>query len=157
MHRFSMTAVAVGLGLLAGSAAAQTITPTAGQTAEQLQADQASCINEAAAQSGYHPSAPPPSATAAPPEVGGRLRGAARGAAGGAIRESHTDADEREIEDLTESAARAGAAAGGARQRGERREDRRDAQAAEAAYAQQQAAYNQVFTSCMTAKGYTVQ
>jgi hypothetical protein len=160
MRRFSMTMVAIGLGLglSAGSAAAQqTITPTAGQSAEQLQADQAICINEAAAQSGYHPSASQSTADAGGPAVGGRARGAARGAAMGAVREGRTDADEREVEDLTDSAARVGAAAGGMRQRGDRREERRETQAAEANQAEQQARYQQVFSSCMTAKGYAVQ
>lgn len=160
MRRSSMTAVAVGLGLgmLVASADAQlTITPTAGQSAEQMQADQATCTNEAAAQSGYHPSAAPPSAQSTQPVAGERVRGAARGAALGAVRESHTDAADREVEDLTESAARVGAVAGGARQRGERREDRRETQAAEATDAEQQAVYDEVFAGCMTAKGYTVQ
>ena len=70
------------------------------------------------------------------------------------MREQHTDAGDREVEDLTESAARAGAAAGGMRQRQERREDRRDTAAADA---QSEAAYWQSFNTCMTSKGYTVQ
>jgi hypothetical protein len=150
----------LGLGLFPLAASAQapsTITPTGGQTAEQVAADQAACTNEAVALTGFHPGAPPPSATASTPAVGGRVAGAARGAAVGGMRERHTDAGDREIEDLTESAARAGAAAGGMRQRQDRREDRRDTAAADDAYAQSEAAYWQSFNSCMTNKGYTVQ
>ncbi len=152
-------AVCLGLALVTSGAQAQqlTVTPTVGQTAEQVTADQTACINQAVAQSGFNPSAPPPSAQAAQPVAGERARGAARGAAAGAVRESNTDAADREVEDLTEGAARLGAAAGGARQRTERREVARETQAAEATYTQQQTAYNQAFTSCMTAKGYTVQ
>jgi hypothetical protein len=73
------------------------------------------------------------------------------------VREGRTDSDEREVDDLTESAARAGAVAGGMRQRGERREGRRHTQEAQAAAGQQQSAYSQAFSACMTAKGYTVQ
>jgi hypothetical protein len=161
MSRLStLAATAFGLAVLAASPHVQaqlTVTPTAGQTAEQVAADQAACTNQAVAQSGFNPAAPPPSAQAAQPVAGERARGAARGAAAGAVRESHTDAADREVEDLTEGAARLGAAAGGVRQRTERREVARETQAAEATYANQQAAYNQAFTSCMTAKGYTVQ
>ena len=89
--------------------------------------------------------------------VGERTRGAARGAAVGAVRESRTDASDREVEDLTEGAAKLGAVAGGSRQRQDRREARQETEAAEAAYADQQAAYYQVFTSCLTAKDYAVQ
>ena len=156
----TLAATAFGLVVLATSPTAEaqlTVTPTAGQTAEQAQADQAACTNDAIAQTGFHPAAPPPGAQSAQPAVGERARGAARGAAAGAVRESHTDAADREVEDLTEGAARLGAAAGGARQRQDRREVRQETEAAEANYTDQQAAYNQVFTSCMTAKGYTVQ
>jgi hypothetical protein len=90
--------------------------------------------------------------------VGGeRVAGAARGAALGAIREERTTSSEREVDDLTESAARAGAVAGGMRQREARRGTRREAHAVTAADKQPQAAYSQAFSSCMTAKGYTVQ
>jgi hypothetical protein len=143
--------VMVVLGLLLPAVAlAQTIIPNAGQSAEQVAADQAACVNEAAAQSGYNPAAAP--ATAAPVR-GERLRGAARGAAAGAVREQRTDADEREVEDLTEGAARLGAVAGGARQRQDRRESRQETEAA----AQGQAAYDDIFRGCLTARGYTVQ
>jgi hypothetical protein len=152
-----LIALALVLPSVALAQAPLTIVPNQGQTAEQLAADQATCANQAVAQSGYNPSAPPPTAQATRPVAGERVRGAARGAAAGAIREENTDAADREVKDLTESAARLGAAAGGARQRTERREVRRQTQAAQASSADKHAAYNQVFTSCMTAKGYTVQ
>ena len=150
-------AVALLLPPIALAQTPATIVPSQGQTPEQQSADQAACSNEAMAQSGYNPSAPSPSAQPTQPVAGERLRGAARGAAAGAVRESHTDAADREVEDLTEGAARLGAAAGGVRQRTERREVARETQAAEATSAQAQATYNQVFANCMTAKGYAVQ
>lgn len=161
MLRLSLLAIIAFMGLIApnGTAIAQTpltITPTAGQTTEQMAADEAGCANQAIAQSGYNPSAPPPTTSAG--GVGGeRLKGTARGAALGAARTERTDASEREVEDLTEGAARLGGVAGGARQREARRDNRRETEAAEATAAQQQQAYAQIFTSCMTAKGYTVQ
>ena len=151
MARIPAASVTMVLGLLLPVAtSAQTITPNAGQSAEQVAADQAACAGEAAAQSGYNPAAAP--VTAAPVH-GQRLRGAARGAAAGAVREQRTDADEREVEDLTEGAARLGVAAGGARQRQDRRDTRQETQAA----AQGQGAYDDIFRGCLTARGYTVQ
>jgi hypothetical protein len=151
MSHARAAALMVALGLLLPTGPlSQTIIPSAGQSAEQTAADQAACAGEATAQSGYNPAAAP---AAAEPARGERVRGAARGAAAGAVREQRTDADEREVEDLTESAARLGAVAGGARQRQDRRESRRDTQAAK----QGQAAYVDIFSGCMTARGYTVQ
>ncbi|HRY23747.1 MAG TPA: hypothetical protein P5558_05255 [Geminicoccaceae bacterium] len=151
-------ALALVLHLSGGVAIAQapaTVTPQQGQTAEQVAADQAACESQAMASSGYNPAATAAAPQAAP-VMGQRARGAARGAAAGAVREQRTDSSEREVDDLTESAARAGAVAGGMRQRGERREQRRHTQQAEAATASQQSAYFQAFGACMTAKGYSV-
>ncbi len=150
-------ALALVLPSVALAQAPVTIFPNQGQTPEQLAADQAACANQAVAQSGYNPSAPPPTAQAARPVAGERARGAARGAAAGALRKQTTDADDREVDDVTEGAARLGAVVGGARQRTERREVRRQTQAAQTTSAGQQSAYNQIFTNCMIAKGYTVQ
>jgi hypothetical protein len=129
-----------------------TITPTAGQTAEQTAADQGACETEAAAQTGYHPSQPAPTMQPTQPVAGQRLAGAARGAAVGAVREQRTDAEDREVEDVTEAGARAGAVAGGVRQRQGRRESRRDAAQEQQAQAQLESAYSEAFRACMTTK-----
>jgi hypothetical protein len=128
-------------------------TPTAGQTAEQMTADQSACEAQAAAQTGYHPSQPAPTTQPSQSVRGQRLAGAARGAALGGIREQTSDAEDREIEDVTEAGAKAGVVVGGSRQRQARREARREQQT----QAQMADAYNQTFTTCMTAKGYDVQ
>jgi hypothetical protein len=149
---------ALGLAALALSLHAQmTITPTAGQTPEQTAADRSACETQAVAQTGYHPSQPAPTAQSTQPVRGQRLAGAARGAALGGIREQTSDAEDREIEDVTEAGAKAGVVVGGSRQRQGRREARREAAQEQDAQAQLADAYGQAFTACMTAKGYAVQ
>ncbi len=150
-----LTALAMAASAPQALHAQMTITPTAGQTAEQTAADQSACTTQAAAETGYHPAQPAPQATK--PERGQRLAGAARGAALGALREQTSDADDREIEDVTEAGAKAGVVAGGARQRQGRRETRRETSQEAEAQAQLANAYSQAFTVCMTAKGYAVQ
>ncbi len=144
---------------LLGAAQAQGQTmvyPNAGQTPEQMSQDRTACDTQAAAQSGFHPSQPPPSASA--PQPGGqRLAGAARGAAVGGIRTQTTSKNDREVENVTGAAAAAGAMAGGARQRRDRRQQTAQTQQQQQAYGQQQSAYNQAFASCMTARGYRLQ
>ncbi|MEK0084416.1 hypothetical protein [Benzoatithermus flavus] len=150
---------ALGLALLMpqGLQAQAMIYPNAGQTPEQLNQDRAACQNQATAQSGYNPSQPAAVPAPARPQAGQRLAGAARGAAAGALVEGTTSKSEREIEDPSQAAARAGAMVGGSRQRQGRREARRDTRQQQATPSQQQAAFSQSFTACMTAKGYTVQ
>lgn len=148
---------ALGLAVLAPSLHAQMITPTAGQTPEQTAADRSACETQAVAQTGYHPSQPAPTAQSTQPVRGQRLAGAARGAALGGIREQTSDAEDREIEDVTEAGAKAGVVVGGSRQRQGRREARRDAAQEQDAQAQLADADGQAFTACMTAKGYAVQ
>ena len=151
-----MTALAAAVLTLRALHAQMSVTPTSGQTAEQMAADQSACATQAAAQTGYHPAQP--AATESMERRGGqRLAGAARGAAAGAIREQRTDADDREFEDATEAGARAGAVAGGVRQRQDRRESRREAAEAQQTQAEMESAYNQAFKACLTAKGYAVQ
>lgn len=128
-----------------------TIVPAAGQTSEQMAADRTACDTQAASQSGYHPSQPAPTASSSQPVTGQRVKGAARGAVAGAVREERTDKDERENEDAV------GAVVGGSRQRQDRRDSRRDTAQEQKAYSQKQAAYQQAFTACMTARGYAVQ
>jgi hypothetical protein len=159
MKPLIIVTTALAVAVLAPQAlhAQMTMTPTAGQTAEQMAADQSACATQAAAQTGYHPAQP--AATAQPTQrMGGqRLAGAARGAAIGGIREQRTDADEREFDDAAEAGARAGAVAGGMRQRQEGRASRRDAAQEQQAQAQTESAYTEAFKACLTAKGYAVQ
>ena len=154
-----MRTICICIGLTgAVAAAAETVTPLNGQSAEQMQADIAACQAQVAQQTA------PAQTTAAPP-VGGRARGAAAGAAAGAIgaevranddyeRYDDLDSDVKEAyrREEAEDAARAGAAIGASRQRRERREVRQqnaDAQA-QSTQAQQQA-----YSACITAKGYS--
>ena len=133
------------------------IYPNAGQTPAQLNQDRAACENQAATQTGYHPSQPVATPAPTKPMAGQRLAGAARGAAAGAVVENNTSKSEREIENPSEAAARAGAVVGGSRQRQGRRENRRETQQQQAAQSQQQAAFSQSFNACMAARSYTVQ
>jgi hypothetical protein len=133
------------------------IYPNAGQTPELLNQDRAACENQAAAQSGYHPSQPVATPAPTRPMAGQRLAGAARGAAAGAVAEGVREKDDRELDNPSEAGARAGAVVGGSRQRQDRREYRRETQQQQAAQSQQQAAFSQSFNACMAARGYTVQ
>jgi outer membrane lipoprotein SlyB len=132
-----------------------TITPAAGQTAEQMSADQAACETEAAARTGYHPSQAAPAPVQS--QRGQRVAGAARGAAVGGIVARRTDKSEREVEDPAAAGAAAGVVVGGSRARQERRAAARETGAQQEAFAQQQAAYADAFAACMTARGYTIQ
>ena len=78
-------AVAALACLVAAPALAGSVTPTKGQSAEQMQKDIAECQSVATQSSGYNPAAQPPPAAAAPPQVGGRARGAAVAGAAGAV------------------------------------------------------------------------
>ena len=145
-------------GIVVSAARAQTtIVPSGGQTPEQMTADQTACANQATSQSGYNPSQPAPVTSPSNPAAGERIKGAARGAAIGGVREQTTDKDEREVEDASEAGAKAGAAAGGVKQRQGRRDTRKETAQQEAANSQKQAAYQQAFSACMAARGYTVQ
>ena len=156
----SLISVAMALALAAVTPQAlharMPMTSPAGQTAEQMAADQSACAAQAAAQTGYEPSQPMPTQPT-PPTAGQRLAGAARGAAVGAVREQRTDADEREFDDATEAGARAGAVAGGVRQRQEPQEAHREAAQQQQAQADMESAYSETFKACLTAKGYVVQ
>ena len=157
MKSIIVALTALGLAALAPPAlhAQMTITPTVGQTPEQTAADRSACETQAAAQTGYHPSQPAPTSTQ--PVRGQQLAGAARGAALGGIREQTSDAEDREVEDVTEAGAKVGVVVGGARQRQGRREARQQAAQEQEAQAQMANAYGLAFTACMTPKGYAVQ
>jgi hypothetical protein len=109
---------------------------------DSLASDQADCSRIATQQTGFNPSAPPPTAYANPQVTGSgaRVRGAAAGAAIGAV--AGGDAGK---------GAAAGAVAGGVTQRSR---NRRNARAANDAAASQQAAYNQAYASCMAGRGH---
>ncbi len=108
---------------------------------------QTECQGIAQQQTGYSPSA-------TQPQAGGRARGAAAGAMAGAAKgrsetSQYGHVPENVAEEYTrsqmEEKAKMGAAAGAAKQRQERRQDRRA-----------QDAYNEVFASCMAARGFPV-
>jgi len=73
------------------------------------------------------------------------------------VRTQTSSKNDRAVDNVTGAAAVAGAMAGGARQRQERRHQAAQTQQQQQAYAQKQAAYDQAFTACMTAKGYQAQ
>jgi hypothetical protein len=155
----TILAGALGLSLLLPQdlRAQAMIYPNAGQTPQQLSQDQAACENQAAAQSGYHPSQSVATPAPTRPMAGQRLAGAARGAAAGAVAEEVREKDDRELDNPSQAGARAGAVVGGSRQRQDRREYRREARQQQTAQSQQQTAFSQGFNACMAARGYTVQ
>lgn len=138
-----------------GAQAETTVAQSGAQMPDQVGADTTACETQAASQSGYHPSQPAP--TASQPRAGQRLTGAARGAAAGAVREERTDQHEREYEDAVGAGAKAGAVTGGVRHRQDRREARRETAREEKTYNQKQAVYEQAFSACMAARGYTME
>jgi len=145
--------LAVGAFLLAtGSAWGQQmfVYPQKGQSPQQQAQDQGECQAWATQQTGGpQTSAPPPMATAPTTSpMRGAARGAAVGAVGGAI-----------AGDAGKGAAvgaASGAMIGGMR----RRDQMEQQQAQQAQYQQQQAAqadtYRRALTSCLNAKGYSV-
>jgi hypothetical protein len=105
------TAVVSVVGVFGVSAWAVTLVPLKGQSPEQMAVDQQECASQATAQTGYNPSAPPPTTSAAQPERGQRLAGAARGAAAGKVVSNITK--ESEPSEATEAGAKLGAMKGG--------------------------------------------
>jgi len=127
--------------LLCGSALAQAVYPSKGQSPQQQQQDMQACQGWAVQQSGANPGAPPPPSG----PTGQGARGAARGAAVGAVAGGiGGDAGKGAA-----AGAAAGAMVGGVR----RRQDRR---AAASASANTSAAYNNALAACMEGRGYTV-
>jgi hypothetical protein len=154
----------------AASAQSGAVQPAKGQSAEQMQKDVAECQGLAAQSSGYDPAAPPAPVASAPPEVGGRARGAAVGAAAGAAAagvrgrqrggelydEASDEAKQEYRREEAKSAAAAGAVVGGARQRQDRRAARAAEQQQPAQTEPQAAAYDQAYRGCLLGRGYTV-
>ena len=125
-----------------GTAFAVTVTPMQGQTSAQAATDQQQCAAQASSQSGYDPSAPAPT-----PQVGQRAAGAVRGAAAGKVVSNVT---KNSTDDAMEGGAKLGAMASGSRQRRDNREQRQQTQ-------QQASVYNNAFSACLQARGYSVQ
>ena len=142
MKRLSRNLVLIA-GLLAVPAAA-------------LQPSDADCRAQATQATGYSPeNAPPPPQGAVP---GARVAGAARGAAAGAVvggvqNERYDNAPDRVQDEHRENQARSGAAAGVAVAGSRNRQARRGARRAEASMADQQAAWNNSYNSCMQQGG----
>ena len=136
-----ITGVFMIVALLCGSALAQAIYPSKGQSPQQQQQDMQACQGWAVQQSGANPGAPPPPSG----PTGQGARGAARGAAVGAVAGG--------IGGDAGKGAAAGAAAGAMVGGMHRRQDRRAAQAAQANTSQ---AYNGAMAACMEGRGYTV-
>lgn len=132
---------------VASLALAQTVVPMNGQSAEQVQKDQADC------QSIAQQSAPAPAA----PKRGGALKGAAVGAAvgaGGANRrgdEAYDRAPDHAQDAYREDQAQKGAAVGAAVGAINQRRDNKQAAAA------QGQATDQAYRSCLMGRGYQVQ
>jgi hypothetical protein len=158
------TIVLVGFAVAFGPAVAlaeTVITPLQGQTAEQIQRDQADCRSIAASSA-----TTPPAEPASGRRGGGRARGAARGAAAGAVAaevrgqqydryDNLSDDAKREYrQNNAGSAAAAGAMVGASRQRQQRRQDAAQQQQAQANAA---AANEQAYRSCLMGRGYSVQ
>jgi hypothetical protein len=137
------------------SAWAATLVPLKGQTPEQMAADQQQCASEATAQTGYNPSAPPPTTSAAAPQRGQRVAGAARGAAAGKVVSNVTK--ESETSEAKEAGAKLGVMKGGAEQRQGRREQRQQTQQQQAQVQQQSSAYNNALSTCLQSRGYSFQ
>jgi hypothetical protein len=144
-------AVLLGAGLTGTVAWAVTLVPLKGQTAEQMATDQQECAAQASGQTGYNPAAPPPATSAAQPQRGQRLAGAARGAAAGKVVSNVTK--ETETSEAKEAGAKLGAMRGGAQQRQGRREQRREAEQQQG----QASAYNDALSACLQSLGYSFQ
>lgn len=151
--------ISLGLAAVALSVAAlaqkPVIYPAKGQSASQQQKDEGECNTWAKGNTGIDPAAlaaaPPPSAPAPGPAVGGgqRVAGAAKGAAVGAIVGDSSDAAGK--------GAAVGVLVGGAKAR-----QQKQAQAQQQQQQQQQAqqqkmgTYYKAVGACMEGRGYTV-
>ncbi|MFL9904519.1 YMGG-like glycine zipper-containing protein [Paraburkholderia fungorum] len=141
----------------AGSAFAQQpiIYPAKGQSASRQQSDTAECQLWAKQTTGVDPVAlaQQGAAPAAPPPLGGRLRGAAGGAAlGAAVGAIAGDAGKGAA-----IGAVTGTAAGGMRQRRAQQNAAAQTEANQQQTSQALTAYNRAVSACMTGRGYTVQ
>jgi hypothetical protein len=144
--------------------------PSKGQDVKQQNIDEGECYAWAKQNSGYDPSAPPPTAvaqTVAPPPAqptGARAKGAVRGAAAGAVVGEIADND---AGGGAAAGAAAGVVVGGAKNRQARRAQEAQAQSANqqaqaaadqanAANAQLKETFKKGMKACLEGKGYTV-
>jgi hypothetical protein len=115
-----------------------------GQNADRQALDDAQCQNSATQLTGFVLGSQPPAPTANQGVTGNRVRGAAVGAATGAIVGS------------AGAGAAAGTVAGGSANRAKRRQASLADQQARADWERRQQAWNQHYTACMQARGYSV-
>jgi hypothetical protein len=128
------------------------IYPKNGQSDEQQKKDRYECHMWAVQQTGFDPTAPQQSTASSAPQRGQAVRGAGRGAALGAIGGA--------IGGDAGKGAAIGAAVGGTagvlRRAGEERKQEEREAAANAAAQNNRAQYNRALTTCLEARGYTV-
>ena len=163
-------AIAAVACFVTASAQAGGVQPTKGQSAEQTQKDVAECQALAAQSSGFDPSAAPAPVASAPPQVGGRAKGAVvAGAAGAAAAEvrgqqrggqaydqASDEAKQEYRQNQAKSAAAAGAVVGASKQRQDRRAARAAGQQQAAETQSKAAAYDQAYQGCLLGRGYTI-
>ena len=152
--------------VLAASAQAGGVTPTKGQSVEQMQKDIAECQAAATQSTGFNPSAPSPPAAESGPKAGGRVKGAAKGAAagavvagvrGGEVYDNASDEAKQEYrQNQAQGAATAGAVVGASKQRQDRRETRKEEKQQAEDTKAKAAAYDQSYQGCVVGRGYTV-
>ena len=151
---FAVAGNAVAQGKLLSSSVGLYVYPANGQAPEQQSKDDYECYHWAQEQTGHDPANPQPiNVQAAPTNTGpdgSVLRGAARGAVVGEV-----------VNDDAGKGAAWGAAAGAVRGQRKKKAQAQQAQAsAEAQTAQMEAertqGFNNAFSSCLTARGYSV-
>lgn len=157
MHQMQRVSIGLMMCALACAAVAQQpiFYPAKGQGAQKQNSDTAECQLWAKQNTGVDPVAIAQQSgqPSAPPQQGGRLRGAAGGAAAGAaIGAIAGDAGKGAA-----IGAVTGTAAGGIRQRRSNEATAGQQQAGQQQAAQQMATFNRAVAACMTGRGYSVQ
>ncbi|MES2011696.1 MAG: YMGG-like glycine zipper-containing protein [Pseudomonadota bacterium] len=157
MQRAQRTAIGLMVCALASAAGAQQpiIYPAKGQSPQKQSSDTGACQQWAKQTTGVDPVAIAQQSgqPAAPPQQGGRVRGAAGGAAAGAaIGAIAGDAGKGAA-----IGAVTGTAAGGVRQRRKNEAAAEQQQAEQQQVSQEMATFNRAVGACMTGRGYTVQ
>ncbi|QOT77501.1 YMGG-like glycine zipper-containing protein [Cupriavidus basilensis] len=157
MQRTQRIALGLMICALASAAGAQQpiIYPAKGQSPQKQSSDTAACQQWAKQTTGVDPVAIAQQSgqPAAPPQQGGRVRGAAGGAAAGAaIGAIAGDAGKGAA-----IGAVTGTAAGGVRQRRKNEAAAEQQQAGQQQVSQEMATFNRAVGACMTGRGYTVQ
>jgi hypothetical protein len=142
-----------------------TLTAQRGQSAEQLQIDDAQCQNGATQATGYIPGTQAAQAQPTQPQVGGRAKGAAKGAAVGAVAGEVQGNQYSRVPDAVQdeyrgnqagTGAAVGTVAGGMNQRQDRRQSKSEAKKAADAQAQKATAWQNSYAGCLKARGYAL-